>query len=207
MCQTFLKVTTSTLASFLNFSLRHVWWGIKPCGSSSQWECLRNPSAHEYRAARCVRVVFVTRLIVVYHRLRIDKKPCSWIGFAPPFLSASIGKRLPDKQRWNSFFYLLTGTLPLYFIISFCIQYLCVNLGHRSPRVMSCGTCVLWSVWLLEFLNSIFSWGSRHPLESSQTWVFVWFSTLFFSVYKMLFMKILKFSCFADFLYWFWKPE
>jgi len=41
------------------------------------------------------------------------------------------------------FFFLLTGTLPLYFIIiSFCIQYLCVNLGHRSPRVMSWGTCI-----------------------------------------------------------------
>jgi hypothetical protein len=32
-------------------------------------------------------------------------------------------------------FFLLTGTLHLYFIISFCIQYLCVNLGHRSLRV------------------------------------------------------------------------
>jgi hypothetical protein len=48
------------------------------------------------------------------------------------------------------FFFLLTGTSPLYFfIISFCIPYLCVNLGHMSPRVMSWGTCVGRSVWLL----------------------------------------------------------
>ena len=40
--------------------------------------------------------------------------------------------------------------MPLYiFIISFCIQYLCVNLGHRSPWVISWGTCIGWSVWLL----------------------------------------------------------
>ncbi len=32
----------------------------------------------------------------------------------------------------------------------YCIQYLRVNLGHRSPRVMSFwGTCVGWTVWLL----------------------------------------------------------
>ena len=55
----------------------------------------------------------------------------------------------PDLN-WILFsFFLLTGTLPLYFIISFCIQYLYVNLGHRSPRVISWGTCVGWSVWLL----------------------------------------------------------
>ncbi len=36
---------------------------------------------------------------------------------------------------------------------------------------------------------------SGHKLESSQTRVFVWFSTLFFPFYKMLFM----FSCFGDF--------
>ena len=54
-----------------------------------------------------------------------------------------------SSKKVICFFFLLTGTLPLYFIISFCIQYLCVNLGHRSPRVMSWGTCVGWSVWLL----------------------------------------------------------
>jgi hypothetical protein len=40
---------------------------------------------------------------------------------------------------------------------------------------------------------------SGHKLESSQTRVFVWFSSLILPVYKMLFMNRLEFSCFADF--------
>ncbi len=36
------------------------------------------------------------------------------------------------------FFFFIDRHLALiFFIISFCIQYLYVNLGHRSPRVMS----------------------------------------------------------------------
>ncbi len=46
-------------------------------------------------------------------------------------------------------FFLLTGTLPFYFIISFSILYLCVNLGHRSPRVMSWRTCAVWTVCMV----------------------------------------------------------
>jgi hypothetical protein len=47
---------------------------------------------------------------------------------------------------------------------------------------------------------------SGHKLKSSQTQIFVWFSTLFFPFYKMLFMNRLDFSCFADvqeFYLWF----
>jgi hypothetical protein len=59
-------------------------------------------------------------------------------------------KKDDNKKEWASllieifflFFNLFTGALPLYFNISFCIQYLYVNLGHRSPRVMSWGACV-----------------------------------------------------------------
>ncbi len=40
---------------------------------------------------------------------------------------------------------------------------------------------------------------SGHKLEASQTRVFVWFSTIIFSFYKMLLMNRLEFSCFADF--------
>jgi hypothetical protein len=47
---------------------------------------------------------------------------------------------------------------------------------------------------------------SEHKLEYSQARVFVWFSTLF-PFYKMLLMKRLEFSCFADFVYGFLKPE
>jgi hypothetical protein len=54
----------------------------------------------------------------------------------------------------------------------------------------------------MEFLNDIFSRGfSGHKLESYQTRVFAWFSTLIFSFYKMLFMNRLEFffvSTFAD---------
>ncbi len=68
---------------------------------------------------------------------------------------------------------------------------------------------------------------SGHKLESSQTGVFFWFSTLIFSFYKILFMKTrvswfstlifpfhkmlfmnkFEFSCFADFLLGILKPE
>jgi hypothetical protein len=48
---------------------------------------------------------------------------------------------------------------------------------------------------------------SGHKLESSQTRVFVWFSTLIFSFYKMLFMNRIELSCFADFSKGFLKPE
>jgi len=48
---------------------------------------------------------------------------------------------------------------------------------------------------------------SGHKLKSCQTRVFVWFSTLIFPFYKMLFMNRLEFSCFADFLYGSLKPE
>ncbi len=40
---------------------------------------------------------------------------------------------------------------------------------------------------------------SGHKLESSQTRVFVLFSTLGFLFYKKLFMNRLEFSCFTDY--------
>jgi hypothetical protein len=48
---------------------------------------------------------------------------------------------------------------------------------------------------------------SGRKLESSQTRVLVWFSTLIFPFYKILFMVRMKFSCFTDFLLGFLKPE
>jgi hypothetical protein len=51
----------------------------------------------------------------------------------------------------------------------------------------------------MEFLNGILVEVSRQKHESSQTLVFVWFSTLIFPFFKMLFMKRLEFSCFVDF--------
>jgi hypothetical protein len=40
---------------------------------------------------------------------------------------------------------------------------------------------------------------SGDKLESSQIRVFVWSSTLIFTFYEIIFLKCLKFSCFADF--------
>jgi hypothetical protein len=62
----------------------------------------------------------------------------------------------------------------------------------------------------MEFLNGSFNGGSEHKLESSQTGGFVgfvWFSALVFLFYKMLFMKRLEFSCFADFIVWSFKTS
>ncbi len=52
----------------------------------------------------------------------------------------------------------------------------------------------------MEFLNGIIVQVAGHKLEYSQTLVFVWYSTLIFPFYKMLFMNRLEFSCFPDFL-------
>jgi hypothetical protein len=52
----------------------------------------------------------------------------------------------------------------------------------------------------MEFLNDNFSQGLWAKIESSHTRVIVWFSTLTFPFYKMLFMKRLELSCFADFI-------
>ncbi len=56
-------------------------------------------------------------------------------------------------------------------------------------------------------LERHFSRGFGHKLESSQTWVFVWFSTRIFPSYKMLFMKRRKFFCFPDFFVSNLKPR
>jgi hypothetical protein len=61
----------------------------------------------------------------------------------------------------------------------------------------------------MEFLNGHFSRGvSGHKLESSQTRVFDWFSTLlYFPFNKMLFMNRLECSCFAGFYKDFFKTR
>jgi hypothetical protein len=64
------------------------------------------------------------------------------------------------------------------------------------------------STYLLQFcLGDLFviSWVAW--FGSSQIRVFVWFSTLVFPFYKMLFVKRLEFSCFTDFFGRILKPE
>ncbi len=54
--------------------------------------------------------------------------------------------------------------------------------------------------WIFQYYRTVFLVEvSGHKLESSQIRVFVWFSTLIFPFYKMLFMNRLEFSCFTDF--------
>jgi hypothetical protein len=52
----------------------------------------------------------------------------------------------------------------------------------------------------MEFLNGIFGRGSGHKLEFEKTRVFLLFSTIIFTFYKMLFMNRLEFSCIPDFV-------
>ncbi len=60
----------------------------------------------------------------------------------------------------------------------------------------------------MEFLNAFF-WPRFLGINSSLPGLafLTGFSTLIFTFYKMLFMHRLEFSCFADFLYAFLKPE
>jgi hypothetical protein len=51
----------------------------------------------------------------------------------------------------------------------------------------------------MEFLNGILVKVSGHELESSQSRVFVWFSTLIFQFYKMLLMNRLEIFLFSGF--------
>ncbi len=51
----------------------------------------------------------------------------------------------------------------------------------------------------IEFLNGIFIVEVSGKNSSLIRLVFVWFSTLIFPFYKVLFMNRLEFSCFADF--------
>jgi hypothetical protein len=59
----------------------------------------------------------------------------------------------------------------------------------------------------MKFFNAILVEVSGHKLKSSQTRVFVWFSTIVLPFYKRLFRKRLEFSCFADFFVWISKTR
>ncbi len=55
----------------------------------------------------------------------------------------------------------------------------------------------------MEFLLAYLVAVSGHKLESTQTWVYIWFSTLIFPFYKMLFMNRLEFLVSQIILYGF----
>jgi hypothetical protein len=59
----------------------------------------------------------------------------------------------------------------------------------------------------MKFWNGILAEVSGLYLESSQTLDFVWFSTLIFTFYKMLFANRLEFSCIADFFAYIFKTR
>jgi hypothetical protein len=58
----------------------------------------------------------------------------------------------------------------------------------------------------MELLKGIFSPGSWHKLESSQTQVVVWCSTIIFPFYKVLFTNRLESACLRIFWSVFLKP-
>jgi len=63
-------------------------------------------------------------------------------------------------------------------------------------------SCQRWNSWTAFLVEE-----SGHKLESSHTQVFVWFSTLIYPFYKMLFTNRSKFSFSQIFVYVFFKPE
>ena len=56
---------------------------------------------------------------------------------------------LYNKSADKGFFFYWQAPCPYILLFLSVYSILYVNLGHRSPRGMSWGTCVGWSVWLL----------------------------------------------------------
>jgi hypothetical protein len=65
--------------------------------------------------------------------------------------------------------------------------------------------CIGDGVLERHFFVKVSAWA--YKLESSQTRVFVWFSTFVFRSYKMLFLNRLEYFCFAHFFVWFFKTR
>ncbi len=65
----------------------------------------------------------------------------------------------------------------------------------RIPKKSKCSLILWWNSWTAVLVEV-----TEHKLEFSQTRVFVWFSTLIFLFYKILFIYWFEFSGFADFL-------
>ncbi len=97
--------------------------------------------------------------------------------------------------------YFLKESLAIIFYWFWCsanLEITYANLSLKLALLLSMISviililCQRWNSWTA-FLVEV----SGHKLESSQSWVFVWFSTLIFLFYKMLVMNRLDFSCFA----------
>ncbi len=105
------------------------------------------------------------------------------------------------QQKWCVFFtydcfyakhYLFCNLMWIY------AQTLLACMFDISLIVPVCDV-LIWNSWTV-FLVEV----SGHKIESSQT---PFLYPIIFPFYKMLLMKKLEFSCFADFLYVFLKPE
>ncbi len=89
-----------------------------------------------------------------------------------------------------------------------CVQSICAYICAFSLAVPTVlvdllyRTSLRWNSWMA-FLVEVFG----HSLESSLTRVFCLVFTLSFLFYKMLLMKRLEFSCFADFFTRFFKTR
>jgi hypothetical protein len=71
------------------------------------------------------------------------------------------------------------------------------HLGHHQLPWTRAQRCNSWTEFLVQYFE--------HKLKSSR--VFIWFSTLVFPFYQMLFVKRLEFSCSADFFVMIFKPK
>ncbi len=67
-----------------------------------------------------------------------------------------------------------------------------LSTTKNMPQRKQSNSVLRWNSWTA-FLVKV----SGHKLESSHTRIFVWFSTLIFPFYIMLFMNRLELSCFA----------
>ncbi len=118
------------------------------------------------------------------------------ISFSPVQYITSLGKGLCSVRENNA-------------IVSVRVNYI-LAIAYPNPikQGQKCCTILLsilfqrWSSWTA-FLVEV----SDHKLESSQTRVIVWFFTLIFRFYKMLFKNILKFLVSWIILYGLLIPE
>jgi hypothetical protein len=119
-----------------------------------------------------------------------------------------------ERKIWGGWDLHIRSKMAPFYKRAFIHVCVCVCVWRRNnppnwciEKVRQGGEVTLqsWNSWTA-FLVKV----SGHiliKLESSQTWVFVWFSTLIFPFHKILSMNTLKFSCFVGFFVRILKPK
>ena len=123
-----------------------------------------------YRAKQCRKFLFYKTIFVDVVHKKVDKCRSNWlINYLGRFNFSIIRWIIPDYpgRRVDS-----------------------TNLKGRAQRdrtkapSFSTTAKLRWNSWTVVLVEV-----SRHKLEPSQIWVFVWFSILIFPFYKTLFMN------------------